>query len=99
MRILRHLGYALAAVGLLFSGLGFASVELPRYTATAYLLAHTGHQGHAYAKYQVEQTYMAGKQLQRTNPGNGLVKHSHGYLQLSADRSASAAVGSTVQLT
>lgn len=93
--------YALGALlSLCFSGLGFASAELPGYYAARYALTDVGYQGKHYAQFKVEQVYMAGAHLKRTSGvGAGLVKQAHGYLQLSANDSTRALVGSVVKLT
>lgn len=71
------IGVCIAAIGLCFSGWGFASDERP--DIIAYVLASCGEHGAESAKFQVEQTYMVSLDSVRTSLGSSLTAESNGY--------------------
>ena len=98
-QIKRYLGYAIAALAMCFGSFAYAASDPVQYGhVLKHVVADLGQYGGLSAQYTAEQTYMHAERMCSSVSVAGLIRDSHGLIQVSADEVAKGMTGSTVSL-
>lgn len=100
MKITRFIHSVCAALAMCFGSFAFAAVDPVEYGYTlSHALADAGAYGAESAYFAAVQADMLSNRIPHSTDASGLLKASHGFMQLAADEVAKGTTGSTVSLT